>query len=105
MLVTSPVKKRRGNASEVHMVYLIHFERPISDKHTTQHYLGYAKSLKSRIAEHKAGVGARLCQVALERGIGFEVVRTWEGGRDLERKLKNRKNAPCLCPVCSAKKQ
>jgi predicted GIY-YIG superfamily endonuclease len=86
------------------MVYLIHFEQPISEHHTTQHYLGYAKNLKSRIAEHKAGMGARLCKVALERGIGFEVVRTWEGGRELERKLKKRKNAPCLCPICSARK-
>lgn len=83
------------------MVYLLHFSRPISDKHTCQHYLGYTRSLRKRITEHKAGLGARLTQVALERGIEFEVVRIWTGGtRQLERQLKNQKNAPRLCPVC-----
>jgi hypothetical protein len=37
----------------------------------------------------------------MERGIGFEVVRCWVGGRDLERRLKSRKEGPALCPVCS----
>jgi predicted GIY-YIG superfamily endonuclease len=83
------------------MVYLLHFDRPISDAHTCQHYLGWAKSLKKRITEHKAGTGARLTAVALERGISFEVVRTWPGGRALERQLKNRKNGHKLCPLCN----
>lgn len=87
-------------------VYLLHFEQPISPDHTAQHYLGYAKrSLEARIEEHERGEGARLTQVAKERGIAFEVVRVWEGGdRQLERKLKNRHNAPRLCPICQANK-
>lgn len=83
------------------VIYLLHFERPISDAHTCQHYTGWALDLHTRIADHRAGRGARLTQVAVERGIRFEVVRTWIGSRDFERALKNRKDAPRLCPVCN----
>lgn len=82
------------------VTYLLHFSEPISPNHTTQHYIGSAADLDARIEEHRKGQGARLTEVAKERGISFEVVRTWEGGRDFERKLKNRKNAPKLCPIC-----
>lgn len=71
--------------------------------HTAQHYLGYGESV-ARILEQRAGSrhAARLCQVAKERGIDFVVARIWEeGDRTLERKLKNRKNAPRLCPICN----
>ena len=84
-------------------VYLIHFDRPISPNHTCQHYLGFAHDLEQRIAQHRAGTGSRLCEVAKERGIGFDVVAVWSGDRTLERKLKNRKNAPCLCYKCNPK--
>ena len=84
------------------LVYLLHFSEPISPDHTCQHYLGYTKSLKKRIAEHETGSGARLVQVALERGISFVVARTWSNGtRALERKLKNQKMGPRLCPICN----
>lgn len=82
------------------LVYLIHFERPISERHTCQHYLGWCLDLVERLAMHRAGHGARLTQVAVERGIGFEVVRTWPGDRTLERLLKDRNNSPKLCPIC-----
>jgi predicted GIY-YIG superfamily endonuclease len=82
------------------IVYLLHFERPISDKHTCQHYTGWALDLNARLTMHRAGQGARLTQIAVERGIGFEVVRTWPGSREFERYLKNRKDAPRLCPMC-----
>jgi hypothetical protein len=29
------------------------------------------------------------------------VVRTWEGDRELERFLKNKKNTKFYCPICS----
>lgn len=83
--------------------YLIHFDRPISPDHTCQHYIGYTmRSLRERMADHRSGRGARLTQVARERGIGFRCVRTWRNAsRSLERQLKNRKDAPKrLCPVC-----
>jgi predicted GIY-YIG superfamily endonuclease len=82
-------------------VYLLHFEQPIAPgRHTTQHYIGYAADLAARIQEHNTGHGARLTQVARERGIRFQVARLWHGDRGLERRLKDRKHAPQLCPIC-----
>jgi len=63
-------------------LYLLHFDQPISPDHTCQHYLGFtADDLNSRLAAHAAGRGARLTQVACERGITWQVVKIWEGGR------------------------
>lgn len=88
-------------------VYLLHFERPIAPgRHTTQHNIGTADDLARRIETHRRGryYGgngcAKLCAVAAERGIGFTVARLWRGGRELERRLKARKSAPALCPIC-----
>jgi len=86
------------------MVYLLHFDAPISENHTTQHYIGSTDNLTARVWDHKRGQGARLCEVAKERGIGFEVVRTWEGGRKEERQLKNQKQGPRLCPICAERR-
>ena len=83
------------------VVYLLHFSEPIAPgRHTTQHYLGTAEDLDARVAQHLAGTGARLCAVAKERGITFTVARVWDGGRELERQLKDRKEGPRLCPIC-----
>jgi predicted GIY-YIG superfamily endonuclease len=87
-------------------VYLLHFRQPIAPgKHTCQHYMGSAQDLMQRLAEHRTGQGARLCQVAIQRGIDWELARVWEApaaeGRKLERKLKNQKRGPKLCPICS----
>ncbi len=81
-------------------IYLLHFDRPVSTAHTCQHYLGWCLDLDARLSAHRAGRGSRLTQIAVERGIGFEVVRTWPGDRTLERRLKNRKESPRLCPLC-----
>ena len=91
-------------------VYLLHFSSPIAPgQHTAQHYMGSAADVDARLAEHANGTGSRLCQVARERGNSFVLVRTWtvaDGtGRQLERKLKNQKNSPKLCPICQAQKQ
>lgn len=89
-------------------VYLIHFSQPISERHTCQHYLGAAVNPYTRLTQHQEGTGARLTQVANERGIAYRIVRVWHvpgQARELERKLKNRKNAPGLCPVCAAKRK
>ncbi len=86
--------------------YLFHFDQPISDGHPTQHYLGWAKDIDAREADHRAGRGARLTQVAIERGIDFIRVRVWEGySRTDERKLKNRKDGRALCPICAAERR
>jgi hypothetical protein len=38
------------------------------------------------------------------KGIRFVVARLWIGGdRTLERRLKNQKNGPRLCPICQKK--
>jgi predicted GIY-YIG superfamily endonuclease len=79
-------------------VYLLHFTKPY--RHA-RHYLGYAGDLAKRLNQHRHGAGARLPQVCAEHGIDFVVARTWPGGRDLERRLKLRKNSPKLCPICA----
>jgi predicted GIY-YIG superfamily endonuclease len=82
-------------------VYLLHFERPISPAHTAQHYLGWGADIPARLAEHAAGGGARLTQVALERGIGWQLARTWPGeGRTDERRHKLGAHGARLCPIC-----
>ncbi|HXF62870.1 MAG TPA: hypothetical protein VNK95_14695 [Caldilineaceae bacterium] len=82
-------------------VYLIHLEPAY--KHA-RHYLGYADDVHSRLALHRMGQGSRLCQVAVEAGCKLILARVWEDGdRSLERRLKNRKAAPRLCPICNHK--
>jgi len=79
-------------------VYLLHFVEPY--KHA-RHYLGCADDLSVRLAEHRAGTGARLMQVVARAGISWVVARTWPGWRRLEYKLKRQHNAPKnLCPIC-----
>lgn len=80
-------------------VYLLHFDRPY--RHA-RHYLGWCRAgrLDERLAEHRAGRGARLMAVIKDAGIGFELARTWPGPRALERRLKNCHNTPRKCPLC-----
>jgi predicted GIY-YIG superfamily endonuclease len=80
-------------------VYLIHFQ---SNLNHARHYVGYAEHVAQRLAHHKNGTGARILAVCNERGIGYDLARTWEGaGRGFERKLKRCKNAARYCPVCN----
>ena len=78
-------------------IYLLHFDTPY--RHA-RHYLGYAADLDVRLAQHRAGRGARLVEVITEAGISFTLARTWEGDRTMERRLKNRHASPRLCPLC-----
>ncbi len=87
-------------------VYLIHFDRPYiaktgKQKKTAGHYLGSTADLAFRIREHANGRGARLMEIITQEGIGWSVVRTWNGDRKTERKLKNRHNHAALCPCCN----
>jgi hypothetical protein len=79
-------------------VYLIHFIKPY--KHA-RHYLGYSQNLDKRITDHLCGMGARLMEVITTAGIDWKLARTWPGDRWLERRLKNRHEAPRLCPICN----
>lgn len=83
-------------------VYLLHFDRPYMH---ALHYLGWTRAgrLDERLAEHRAGQGARLMAVIKEAGIGFELARTWPGPRALERQLKRRHKIRRACPLCGIK--
>ena len=85
--------------------YLLHFDRALGNSHNprgmARHYIGWADDVDARLADHRAGRGARLLAACVREGIGWEVVRTWPGvTRSTERALKNRKQAWSLCPVC-----
>jgi hypothetical protein len=88
-------------------VYLLHFSAPLGNPQNTRaqasHYLGWALDVASRLAEHRAGRGAAITRAAVERGIDFDVVASWPGDRYLERRLKNLKATPRLCPVCGGR--
>ncbi len=83
------------------IVYLIHFEKPL---HHAKHYLGSTTDLAARLSDHRSGNGARLMEVIAQAGIGWSVVRIWKGSRQIERRIKNRKAATRLCPVCAGAK-
>jgi predicted GIY-YIG superfamily endonuclease len=90
-------------------VYLIHFETPLGDlsnpRGQAQHYLGYTDDLEARLERHREGNGSAIMAAVSEAGIGWRCVRTWEGDRTLERRLKDRHNSPKLCPVCKMGRQ
>ena len=79
-------------------VYLLHLDPPL--KHA-RHYTGWTSDLDARLEAHRSGRGARLMEVVKEAGGTFRLVRTWAGSRSLERAIKDRHEAPKLCPECS----
>lgn len=88
-------------------VYLLHFDQPIAGRPNgvpadVLHYIGFSDHLSRRYSHHIAGRGARLVAAVAERGIPVRVVRTWSGGRDLERRLKRQHHHARLCPSCVA---
>lgn len=84
-------------------VYILHFETKISGR--AGHYTGFAENLQGRLTHHRNGSGARLTQVAHQRGIQMILARVFEGaGRSFERRLKNTKNVRRYCPVCMGNK-
>ncbi len=81
-------------------LYLLHFSRPY---HHARHYLGVTDNLDERLREHASGNGARLMEVVSQAGITFELVRTWQGDRHLERRMKKHNHSPRFCPLCNPK--
>jgi predicted GIY-YIG superfamily endonuclease len=79
-------------------VYLLHFDKPL--KHA-RHYIGFSTSLARRLEHHRKGSGSSLMAAVARAGIEFKVARTWKADRTFERSLKNRNNAPKLCPICN----
>lgn len=102
-----PSKKRRyrPDDSEPGTVYLICFARPIgnpdSRRGQARHYLGWCKDLERRLAQHRAGHGARILAYLLRAGVGWRCVRTWGGTRADEARLKDRHRHADLCPRCN----
>jgi hypothetical protein len=82
----------------------LHFDEPIGDtsKPTgfAQHYTGTAADLEARLAEHRAAPDPKIIQAVQRKGIGWQLARTWPGGRQRERQLKNQGGARRHCPVC-----
>lgn len=79
-------------------VYLLHFERPY--KHA-RHYLGWTRDLDARLADHRAGSGARLLAVLKAEGIGFTLARVWSPAtRRRERQIKTQGGLSRSCPAC-----
>jgi hypothetical protein len=86
-------------------VYLLHFEPGlrITGNRTARHYLGWALDHEARLEQHLNGRGSPLVAAAIAAGAQVQVARTWdEVDRNFERRLKNRREAPRLCPVCVA---
>jgi len=61
----------------------------------------WTADLHARLAAHRDGRGARLMEVITAAAISWQLARTWPGGRDRERAIKNRHEAPRLCPICT----
>jgi predicted GIY-YIG superfamily endonuclease len=80
-------------------IYLIHLDTPY--KHA-RHYTGWTTDLPARLQAHREGRGARLMEVITQAGITWRLARTWPGGRSRERAIKDRHEAPRLCPECTA---
>lgn len=101
-----PSKKRRypPDDSEQGTVYLICFARPIGNpacrRGQARHYLGWCLDLDRRLAEHRAGHGAKILAYLRRAGVGWRCVRTWPGSRADEARLKDRHRHADLCPRC-----
>lgn len=80
------------------VIYIVHFDRKL---HHAQHYIGWTTNLDVRLTVHDHGQGSRLLAAVRDAGIGFQVVRRFSGTRNDERRVKNQKNGPRWCPVCS----
>ncbi len=85
-------------------VYLLHFDRLY--RHA-RHYIGItSRTVDERVAEHRAGTGARLMAVIKQAGIDFVVARTWlDVPRTKERSIKKQGGASRICPICKAAQQ
>lgn len=86
-------------------VYLLHFDHP-GGRHP-QHYLGVARDVDQRFAEHCRGSSkSRLTRACHEKGIGVRLVwskkfRYAKAAFDYERAVKQRKKSyACMCPAC-----
>src|SRR5258708_27769365 len=85
------------------IVYEVHIEPPVEH---AAHYIGRSPDggtagLERRLARHGGSEGARLPQIAKERGSTWRLVRTWAGDGRTERQLKTRYGA-LYCPIAQS---
>lgn len=77
-------------------VYFLEFDTPLGNLNNkraqAKFYIGWTDDVDARLAEHRAGRGAKITAAAVERGIGFKVVLVIDGDRSVERAIKNKKN-------------
>jgi predicted GIY-YIG superfamily endonuclease len=85
-------------------IYLLHFHRPLGNltnaRALASHYIGWALDPEARERAHRAGQGAAMTRAAAAAGIPWDLFVLGEGDRALERRIKNLKATPRLCPIC-----
>ncbi len=88
-------------------VYLLHSSKTLGRGALGRatHYIGHAEDhrLWLRLSEHAtlSDRNPSIIRAFLSAGAELHLVRVWaEGGRALERHLKERKKGPQYCPVC-----
>lgn len=84
------------------IVYLVHFEDRIGGpgRNGAQHYVGWTADQEVRMEHHRNGTGARILAFCNSQGINYNVVRTWQGTRYMERRMKSHGHHERRCPVC-----
>lgn len=73
-------------------VYIIRLDKPLSEKHTSQFYVGWTRHFSRRMKHHAAGTGARFLAAAKRKGIGWRVVWQQAGTPELEKQIKRWKS-------------
>ena len=83
-------------------VYLLCFAEPPGGpgpRAWAGHYLGWTTDLDGRLAEHRAGQGARLMAAVATAGAGFALAHDDHTDGDLAIAI------PRLCPLCRARRR
>lgn len=84
-------------------IYVLHFDRPLAH---AQHYIGCTDNIRARLEAHARGAGSRLCKELRKQGIGWTLGAIFKCShrrmRQLERSLKDQKNASRYCEICSS---
>ena len=86
--------------AQIGCVYILEFGRPLRNPDSpygqARYYIGYADGhrLDERLREHRTGQGAAITRAAVESGIDLRLRCVFGGDREVERRLKKRKDTP-----------
>lgn len=87
-------------------LYLLHFSGPLGDtsRPRMRHYVGWCREneLERRLAEHRAGTGAKITRAAVNRGLELLLASTSPGTPRDERTRKRRGHHADACPLCTS---